>query len=88
MAENGDSVEIIKNGSIPKFVDKIDNISFSAKRAHVNGQRVLYITERCVFELSENGLRLTQVYDGVDVKKDILELLPFEVEVDGSIDVK
>ena len=54
----------------------------------MNGQRVLYITERCVFELSENGLRLTQVYDGVDVKKDILELLPFEVEVDGSIDVK
>lgn len=88
VAENGDSVEIIKNGSIPKFVDKIDNISFSAKRAHVNGQRVLYITERCVFELSENGLRLTQVYDGVDVKKDILELLPFEVEVDGSIDAK
>ena len=88
VAENGDSVEIINNGSIPKFVDKIDNISFSAKRAHVNGQRVLYITERCVFELSENGLRLTQVYDGVNVKKDILELLPFEVEVDGSIDVK
>ena len=51
------------------------------KRAKENGQRVIYITERCVFELVEKGLKLIEVYPGVDIEKDILEKLPFEVEV-------
>lgn len=82
--ENG-TVTVNENGSIPKFVDKINSISFSAKRALVNGQRVLYVTERCVFELCRKGLKLVEVYDGVDPRKDILDLLPFEVEVAEGI---
>ncbi len=46
-----------------------------------NGQKVLYVTERCVFRLTPKGLKLIEVYPGIDVQKDILELLPFEVEV-------
>ena len=76
-----DVVSIIKNGSIPKFVPEVRSVSFSAKRARENGQRVLYVTERCVFSLAENGLKLVEVYPGVDLQKDILDLLPFEVEV-------
>ena len=75
-----DEVTILENGSVPKFVEKVRTISFSAKRAREGGQRVLYVTERCVFELAENGLRLTEVYPGIDAQKDILDLLPFEVE--------
>lgn len=78
--ENGE-VKIIENGSVPKFVDKIRSISFSAKRAVANGQRVLYVTERCVFELTAKGLKLLEVYPGIDVKKDIVDLLPFEIEL-------
>lgn len=85
VAEDGDRVILNENGTIPKFVDKVQSISFSAKRAHVNKQRVLYVTERCVFELGRNGLKLVEVYPGIDAKKDILDLLPFEVEVDSSI---
>ncbi len=73
-------VEIQEEGSIGKFVDEVKSISFSAKRAIENGQRVLYITERCVFELTPNGLKLTEVFKGVDKQKDILDLLPFAVE--------
>lgn len=76
-----DKVTVVENGAIPKFVDKVRSISFSAKRALVNGQRVLYVTERCVFELTSKGLKLAEVYPGVDVKKDILDLLPFEIEL-------
>ena len=42
---------------------------------------MLYVTERCVFRLTPKGLKLIEVYPGTDVQKDILELLPFEVEV-------
>lgn len=76
-----ETVTIEKNGSVPKFVNEIRSISFSAKRAVHNRQRVLYVTERCVFELTEKGLKLTEVYPGIDMQKDILDLLPFAVEV-------
>lgn len=82
--KNG-TVNIINDGSIEKFVDKVRSISFSAKHARKNGQRVLYVTERCVFELGENGLKLIEVYPGIDVKKDILNKLSFTVEVSDEI---
>ncbi len=80
--EQNDKITIKNEGSIPKFVDKVTSISFSAKRARANKQKVLYVTERCVFELRENGLCLTEVYPGIDIENDILKLLPFKVEVD------
>jgi propionate CoA-transferase len=75
----------VENGSAAKFVPEVRSISFSAARAVHNGQKVMYITERCVFELTEKGLRLTEVYPGIDLKKDILDLLPFEVELGPGI---
>ena len=80
--ENNGAVTIKNNGSVAKFVDKVSSISFSAKRARINNQKVLYVTERCVFELGEKGLKLVEVYPGIDIEKDILSLLPFKVEVD------
>lgn len=74
---------IVTEGSVPKFVQDVKSISFSAKRARENQQRVLYITERCVFELAaEGGLKLVEVYPGIDMQKDILDKLPFEVKVE------
>ena len=74
-------VTIQKEGTIPKFVNKVNSISFSAKRAIANGQKVLYVTERRVFRLTPKGLKLIEAYPGVDVEKDILSQLPFEVEL-------
>ena len=74
-------VTVEKEGTIPKFVVQVKSISFSARRAIANGQKVLYVTERCVFRLTPKGLKLIEVYPGIDVQKDILNLLPFEVEV-------
>ena len=74
-------VTIQKEGTIPKFVNEVRSISFSAKRAMANGQKVLYVTERCVFRLTPNGLKLIEVYPGIDVERDILSQLPFKVEL-------
>lgn len=81
VSEDYGKITIHENGKIPKFVPEIRSISFSAKRGLANKQKVLYVTERCVFALCENGLRLVEVYPGVDMQKDILELLPFDVEI-------
>ena len=74
-------VTINQEGSIPKFVENVKSVSFYAKRALENGQKVLYVTERGVFRLTPNGLKLTEVYPGVDTEKDILSRLPFPVEI-------
>lgn len=79
--EKDGKVTIRQEGEIGKFVDSVKSVSFSAKRARENGQRVIYVTERCVFELGEKGLRLVEVYPGIDAQRDILKRLPFEVEV-------
>ncbi|SEQ89343.1 propionate CoA-transferase [Lachnospiraceae bacterium NE2001] len=78
--EQDGNVIIKEEGTISKFVENVRSISFSAKRAKKNGQRVIYVTERCVFELGDNGLKLVEVYPGIDVQKDILDRLPFEIE--------
>ncbi|MDO4483381.1 MAG: CoA-transferase [Clostridia bacterium] len=79
-----DKVQILSEGSIPKFVEEVRSVSFSAKRALENHQRVLYVTERCVFELTPKGLRLCEVYPGVDAQRDILSQLPFHVIYEGG----
>ena len=76
----GGVITVTRNGDVPKFVREVQSVSFSGKRAMQNRQRVLYVTERCVFTLTKNGLKLLEVYPGVDAERDILSLLPFEVE--------
>ncbi len=74
-------VTIHQEGTVPKFVERVTTVSFSARRAIANGQKVLYVTERCVFRLTPKGLKLIEAYPGVDVQKDILDQLPFPVEM-------
>ena len=64
-----------------KLVPGLASVSFSEKNARQGGQEILYITERCVFVLGEHGLKLTEVAPGIDLQRDILDLLDFEVEV-------
>ncbi len=76
VAEEDGRVTILKEGSIPKFVDKVRSISFSGKKAVEKGQRVLYITERCVFTLTSRGMEILEVYPGIDIQHDIIDKLP------------
>jgi propionate CoA-transferase len=78
-ARVGGAIRIIQEGSVAKFKKNITAISFSGKEAFKRGQRVLYVTERCVFELTENGLALKEVYAGVDEERHIRAILDFEL---------
>jgi propionate CoA-transferase len=76
--ENG-AIRIEREGAIPKFKREISAISFSGRNAARRGQRVLYVTERCVFELTESGLALKEVYPGIDEGRQIRGLLDFDL---------
>jgi acyl CoA:acetate/3-ketoacid CoA transferase len=65
----------------------VRHITFSGKRARADGQQVLYVTERAVFELAPEGLRLIEIAPGVDLVRDVLERMPFEVSLHPSLRV-
>jgi len=68
---------IVKEGRNAKFVASVGQLSFNARRARERAQDVLYVTERAVFRLGESGLELIEVAPGIDVQRQILDLLPF-----------
>lgn len=75
--ENGKLV-IDDQGKGPKFVSNVEQVSFSGKYATENGQKLLYVTERAVFDLHEGRIRLIEHAPGVDVQEDILDYMEFE----------
>ena len=82
---DGKEVHITQEGSIKKFVPALEAMGFSEKNAHENGQEVMYITERCVFRLGQNGLVLTEVAPGIDLRRDILDKLDFRPEIASDL---
>ena len=60
-----------------KFLDEVEHRTFSGRLAAEKGQPVLYVTERAVFRLCEEGLELAEVAPGLDVERDVLAHLPF-----------
>jgi acyl CoA:acetate/3-ketoacid CoA transferase len=78
---NENSISINNYGKIKKIVRKVSHITFSGKRAIQTGQKVLYITERAVFELTEKGIQLIEIYEGIEMKKDVFERMEFKPRI-------
>jgi len=70
-------LRIQKEGKFNKFLNDVEHITFSGNYAKSKGQQVMYITERAVFELVEDGLILTETAPGIDIEKDICSHMSF-----------
>lgn len=73
-----DKVTINQEGKHMKFVDKVEQKTFSAKNAIAKGQEVYYITERCVFQLTQDGIELIEMAPGISLEEDILAHMKFK----------
>ncbi|MBS1827515.1 MAG: acyl CoA:acetate/3-ketoacid CoA transferase [Acidobacteria bacterium] len=71
-------VVIRGEGRSRKFVKDVEQITFSAAQAARDGKEVLYVTERAVFALRGGRLELVEVAPGLDLRRDVLELMDFE----------
>lgn len=78
-------MRIVREGRHKKFVRNAEQITLNASRAHRQGQQVLYITERAVFELSDEGPVLIEVAPGIDVDRDIQDQIGFELKKSAAL---
>ncbi|MFT8871785.1 MAG: acyl CoA:acetate/3-ketoacid CoA transferase [Sporolactobacillus sp.] len=77
--QTGDGkLTIAQEGKFSKFVEQVDQVTFSSYYAQQVKQPVMYITERAVFELREDGLYLTEIAPGIDLEHDVLRLMAFK----------
>jgi propionate CoA-transferase len=79
------ALQIRTDGAVPKIVEKVSAVTFSGARARAQGQRVRYVTERCVLELMPDGLSVVEIAPGVDLQRDILDHIPFDIAVAGDL---
>jgi len=72
-----DRLVIDQEGAVSKFVDSVEEITFSGELCLEEGRHALYVTERCVFELTDRGMQLIEVAPGIDIEHDILAHMGF-----------
>ena len=82
IAIEGGRVRIATEGKTRKFVEAVEQITFSGPIAVGKSQSVHYVTERCVFKLMPEGLRLTEIAPGIDMERDILSQMDFRPVID------
>ena len=84
-------LRIVQEGRAHKFVKQVGQVTFSGTYAKETHQPVLFVTERCVFRLTDGGLALTEIAPGIDIERDILAHMDFApivgnvVEMDARI---
>lgn len=74
--EDGNLV-IEQEGRTTKFIKEVEQVTFSGRYANKKGQPILYVTERAVFELTEDGLCLIEVAPGIDIQTQIIDKMDF-----------
>ncbi len=78
-------LRLVREGRNRKFVPAVEQVTFSAEEARRRGQRILYVTERAVFELGDEGLVVVEVAPGMELQHDVLDLLDWPVPVSASL---
>ena len=73
----GGKLQILKEGRNRKFVERVQQVTYSGEYGASIDQDVTYVTERAVFKLTRDGLVLTEIAPGVDLERDVLGQMGF-----------
>ena len=82
--EGGKTV-IRQEGKHRKFVPKLEQICYSASMARARGQLAIFVTERAVFKVGDQGLELVEIAPGVDVERDVIAHMGFRPQVSPDL---
>lgn len=82
-AKNG-VLTIEQEGRHAKFVDTVDQICFSPA-GYSRSDKAMLITERAVFDIQPGRIELLETAPGIDIERDVLDHIPFEVIVSKQL---
>ena len=85
VSREGGNLRIVREGRHPKFVKTLQDVCFHGPSAIAAGREVLYVTERAVFELRAEGLRLIELAPGIDLQRDVLDQMEFLPNIADSL---
>ena len=68
---------IKREGRVSKFVQTVQSITYSIAKGVERGQTALIVTERAVFEVTPEGLVLLEIAPGIELQRDVLDLMSF-----------
>jgi propionate CoA-transferase len=74
---NEHGLRIARSGDVRKLVKKVEQITYSGSHALRRGHEALFVTERAVFRLTSEGVVLTEVAPGIDIRRDVLDQMGF-----------
>ncbi|GIM45517.1 propionate CoA-transferase [Collibacillus ludicampi] len=78
-------IRILQEGKNKKFVSDVNQITFSGKYAAKHDKKVIYVTERAVFQLTLEGLELVEIAPGIDLERDILGQMDFQPKISDHL---
>ena len=70
-------LKIVNEGKVAKFVDLVEQVSFSGPIARGSSRVVIFVTERAVFQLQPEGVELIEVAPGIDIQRDVVDRMEF-----------
>ncbi|MEI8082135.1 MAG: penicillin-binding transpeptidase domain-containing protein [Actinomycetes bacterium] len=84
------STRVVSEATSRKFVKAVEHRTFSGREALRRGQRVLYVTERCVFQLvahdeAGGALELIEIAPGIDLERDVLAHMDFMPSISAQL---
>ncbi|MBO1305584.1 acetate CoA-transferase YdiF [Enterococcus sp. 669A] len=78
-------LKVQQEGKFKKFIETVPEITFNGRDAIAREQQVFYVTERAVFQLTEEGVELIEIAPGVDLEKDILQQMAFRPKISSDL---
>ena len=81
----GNRVTILSEGKTKKLVREVGQISYNGKNAREKGQKMTFVTERAVFELTKDGPLLIEIAEGINLEKDVIDQMEFKPLISDSL---
>jgi acyl CoA:acetate/3-ketoacid CoA transferase len=79
------ALRIDREGKVRKLVEAVEQVSFSGPRAVLQGQEIVYVTERCVMRLEPAGLTVLEIAPGVNLEREVLTQSEFPLLVSPNL---